>query len=86
MIGWMKQGKILGRLLEKVFCKKGEFMKVSKDEICAVRTAKNNITKHVYDIGDYKLCKKESEVVGRALKLYLQQLERMDKSFHEIQN
>lgn len=83
MIGWMKQGKILGRLSEKVFCKRGEFMKVSKDEICAVRTALNNTGKHAYDISDYRLCKKESEVVGRALKNYLQQLERMDKTFHE---
>lgn len=58
-------------------------MTVSSDEICKVRTAKNNITKHVYEVGDYKLCKAESEIVGRALKLYLQQLERMEKSFHE---
>lgn len=58
-------------------------MKVSMDELCAVRTAKNNISKHVYDIGDYKLSKKESEVVSRALKNYLQLLERMDKTFHE---
>ena len=58
-------------------------MKVSMDEICSVRTAKNNISKHVYDVGDYKLCKKESDIVVRALKLYLQQLERMNKEFHE---
>ena len=58
-------------------------MTVSSDEICKVRTAKNNITKHLYEVGDYKLCKEESEIVGRALKLYLQQLERMEKSFHE---
>ena len=58
-------------------------MTVSSDEICKVRTAKNNITKHLYEVGDYKLCKAEAEIVGRALKLYLQQLERMDKSFHE---
>ena len=56
-------------------------MKVSLDEICRVRTAKNNISKHVYDIGDYKLCEKESEIVVRALKLYLQQLEKMQKEF-----
>lgn len=53
------------------------------DEICRVRTAKNNISKHVYDIGDYKLCKTESDVVVRALKLYLQQLERTRKEFDE---
>ena len=58
-------------------------MKVSLDEICRVRTAKNNISKHVYDIGDYKLCKTESEIVVRALKLYLQQLERTQKEFNE---
>lgn len=58
-------------------------MKVSLDEICRVRTAKNNISKHVYDIGDYKLCKTESDVVVRALKLYLQQLERTQKEFNE---
>lgn len=58
-------------------------MKVSLDEICRVRTAKNNISKHVYDIGDYKLCKNESEIVVRALKLYLQQLERTQKEFNE---
>lgn len=56
-------------------------MKVSMDEICRVRTAKNNITKHAYDIGDYKLSKTESEVVIRALKLYLYHLERMRKLF-----
>ena len=58
-------------------------MKVSMDEICRVRTAKNNITKHVYEIGDYKLCKVESDIVVRALKLYLQQLERTKKKFDE---
>ena len=58
-------------------------MKVSLEEICRVRTAKNNISKHVYDIGDYKLCKTESDVVVRALKLYLQQLERTQKEFNE---
>lgn len=52
-------------------------MKISMDEICSVRTAKNNISKHLYEVGDYKLCKTESEIVVRALKLYLQQLERM---------
>ena len=58
-------------------------MRVSKEEICAVRTAKNNITKHIYDIGDYKLSEMESKVVGRALKNYLQLLERTDKKFNE---
>lgn len=57
-------------------------MRVSLDEICRVRTAKNNISKHVYDIGDYKLCKNESEIVVRALKLYLQQLEKMRKELN----
>lgn len=58
-------------------------MRVSKEEICAVRTAKNNITKHIYDIGDYKLSEMESKVVGRALTNYLQLLERTNRKFNE---
>ena len=49
------------------------------NEICKVRTATNNISKHLYEISDYKLCEEESKVVVRALKLYLQQLERLNK-------
>lgn len=58
-------------------------MKVSLNEICSVRTAKNNMEKHVYDIGDYKLSREESQIVLRALKLYLQQLERTQKELNE---
>ena len=58
-------------------------MKVSLEEICRVRTAKNNISKHVYDIGDYKMSKTESEIVVRALKLYLQNLEKLQNEFSE---
>ena len=58
-------------------------MKVSLDEICRVRTAKNNISQHVYDIGDYKMSKTESEIVVRALKLYLQNLEKLQNEFSE---
>lgn len=44
------------------------------DERIRTKIVLSNVSNHRYDVGDYKLCPKESEIVVRALERYLSDL------------
>ena len=46
---------------------------ISNERLMA-QTTLNNISKNTYDVHDYRLCKRESEIVIKALRRYISDL------------
>lgn len=45
------------------------------DELFKATRTKNNIKNHLFDIGDYPLCRDEAELILRLLEVYVKCLE-----------
>lgn len=54
------------------------------DLVLKATVTKNNIKNHVFDIGDYPLCKDEADIIIKALEVYISYLiENFEKQKNE---
>ena len=44
------------------------------DLVLKATVTKNNIKNHIFDIGDYPLCKDEADIIMKALEVYISYL------------